>query len=150
MRESTSTTTAELDVVNPHTGEMFTVSGKTTEVSKYYSIKKITTRINQMDFTTALFTICKSELQGRVLASLLDSLDSDNRLLVLNQVELAKSLGISVKTLKTVLYNLGESELAVKQSTGLYVINPFIFIGRRTRSNEQREQLQTEWPLVSF
>ena len=100
---------------------------------------------NHLEFTNCIADIAASSAQVRLLATLMDMVDADNRLVILNQVSLAKELGVGVKALKTVLKKLGESELAIKKQTGLYLINPFIFIGKRTRSNQAREQLQLEW-----
>lgn len=146
MKEKVNTTLVEFEVIDKITGEIVTVEGKTHEVNKYYSIKKITTRIHQMDFTTALGTVATSVKQLGVIAMLLDMIDSDNRLLILNQVTLSKELECSKKVLSTILSNLAKSELAVKENKNIYHINPYIYIGKRTRSNEAREQLQLEWP----
>jgi len=148
MKETTETTTIEFDVVSRETGEMQTVVGTTVSENKYYSIRDITTRINQMDYTQAVTEICRTPQQGKLFAKLMDSVNCDNRMIILNQRELAKQQGVSIDILKRVLSKLAKSNLAVKIQTGEYVINPYIYIGRRTRSNEAREQLQAEWPSI--
>lgn len=145
MKENITTTSIEFDVVDKVTGEVITVEGKSTQHSKYYNIKQITTRINQMDFTLALSTIISSPAQLALVGRLLDMVDADNRLVIMNQTKLADKFECGRKTLATILAKLEKSELAVKETTGIYHINPYIFIGKRTRSNEAREQLQLEW-----
>jgi len=145
MKESTEITTVELDIVNRETGEVGVVTGVTTTTSKFYNIREITTRVHQMNFTQAITTIATTAKQGIVLAELLDMVDADNRLVILNQAKLARKLSVSRELLKGVVRRLGESELARKVDIGLYYINPFIFIGKRTRSNAAREALQMDW-----
>ena len=146
MKENIVTTSVEFDVVDKVTGEVITVEGKTTQHSKYYNIRQLTTRINQMEFVLTLSTLISNPKQLEVVAYLLDSIDADNKLVIMNQTKLADRIGCGRKTLSTILSNLAKSELAVKEDTGLYHINPYIYIGKRTRSNEAREQLQLEWP----
>jgi len=148
MREQKKTTTVEFDVVNKKTGEMSTVDGIVREENKYYSIRDITTRINQMEFTKAITEIATTPRQGKILSSLLDMVDADNRLVIINQTKLAAKLDCSRDMLKGILKRLSGSDLAVKEDRGLYHINPFIYIGKRTRSNEAREGLQDNWYFI--
>ena len=101
------------------------------------------TYVDSIKFTTVLGIVATSIKQLEVVAYLLDSI---NKLVIMNQTKLADRIGCGRKTLSTILSNLAKSELAVKEDTGLYHINPYIYIGKRTRSNEAREQLQLEWP----
>ena len=104
------------------------------------------TYVDSIKFTTVLGIVATSIKQLEIVAYLLDSIDADNKLVIMNQTKLADRIGCGRKTLSTILSNLAKSELAVKEDTGLYHINPYIYIGKRTRSNEAREQLQLEWP----
>jgi len=148
MRESVNVTTVELDLVNRETGETQTIVGTNTESNKYYSVRNITTRINIMDFTSALASVATTPNQMYLLGALLDSADCDNKIVIINQRKLAEQLGASTSMLKTLLKKLADSKLAIKTDTGVYVINPFIYIGKRTRSNEARESLQSYWKNV--
>ena len=59
------------------------------------------TYADSIKFTTALGTVATSVKQLGVIAMLLDMVDSDNRLLILNQVTLSKEFECSKKVLST-------------------------------------------------
>lgn len=108
-------------------------------------VREVTTRINSMNYTQVVSMIASTPEQGRVLAILMDMLDSSNQLVILNQGKLASN-----DMLKRILKKLAESDLAIKLETGRYVVNPLIYIGKRTRSNKDRELLQANWKYKKF
>lgn len=101
--------------------------------------------IDNIDYHIALDTIITGKGQLKILGVLLDMVDVDNKLIITNQTTLAKKLGVSRKVLSGLLTRLDKSNLATKIDTGEYQINPYIFIGKRVRSNATREALQNQW-----
>ena len=151
MKTTNRITTIPLDVVNPQTGQCITVVGEHREVNTYYSVSKITTRINMTEFFKMQTIICNSITQVELLGKLLDMMTADNRLLIGNQSKLADQLGTSKGTLSKLLKSIVVNKLAIKDElTGSYFINPYIIIGKRTRSNEARETLQQEWSEINL
>ena len=145
MKESIKTTSVEFDMVNRITGEVMAVEGTTVEVSKYYSVSKITTRMNMTDLFSVQAEICTSSKDITLLSKLLDSMSGENRIVIVNQTKTAKKYGTTRVALSRMLNKLSSSRLGCKEDTGMYWINPYIVIGKRTRSNQAREDLQVEW-----
>jgi len=144
MKESVSSLSVEVDVVSPTTGEIIKVNGIATEHSKYYSVSKITSRINTMTLLTVMSKTTKSPKDIEILNHLLDIADRYNEVRV-NITQLAKKLGISRVKLSRLLKSFEVEDFFYKIDTGVYFINPFIWVGKRVNSNELREKAQLRW-----
>jgi len=132
------------------TGESFTFEGISNVKTKYYSIKNITTRINSMDFLDTLEAICRSSKDIGIVNNLLELHGKDNILRVSNGIgNYSKKIGISRQKLSDVLKRMENLNLVYKLDIGVYFINPFIWIGRRVKSNELRENCQIEWESLT-
>ena len=145
MKETSNRTLVELDVVNPTTGEVFKVNGSNQETNKYYSIKKITSRINAMDMFTLMEKTCKSSKDISIINSLTEKADFENKIRIDNISNFAKELEISRVKLTKFLKLLTDNNFLYKLDVGIYLINPFLFVGRKVNSNEKRESAQKEW-----
>jgi len=147
MKESVRIISTTFDMINRETGEILPVDGVVRNQQKYYSIQKITTGVNNMEYLEALaYTVKDKKLP--IISLLLDTVTADNELIIMNQTKLAKELECSLNTLKRILTGFVGSGFAIKIDTGRYRINPFIYMGRRTRSSEAREQLQVDWRIL--
>jgi len=148
MKESTKRTVVEMDVIDPTTGELFKAQGINEVTERYYSIKRITSRVNAMDLLFKMEAICKSPKDINILNMLLDTHDNENKIRIDNITNLAKDIGISRSKLNSLLKKCVDTDLFRKLDRGIYFINPYIFIGRRVRSNKDRESCQAQWNRV--
>ncbi len=74
--------------------------------------------------------------------------DKQNEIRISNIGKLAKDLDVSRQKLTTFLKSTEEvrpDRLTIKLDTGVYMVNPMVFTGKRIRSNEQREEAQMIW-----
>lgn len=148
LKETKSVYKVSLDLVHPETGELTSIQGEHHESNRYYRVSKLTTRINSMDLFDIMGKICKSGKDNNLLGTLMHKVTEDNRLKFENISHGAKELGIARSKLNDFLKRMCDvrpERLAIKIDTGIYFINPFIFTGKRTRSNKLREELQDEW-----
>ena len=145
MKETTKSITVELDAINPTTGETFSITGEHRETSRYYSVSNITSRINAMDLLTTMAQTCKSPKDINILNQLLDTVYSDNIIRITNVSKFATELGVARSKLNTLLKAFEDEGFFKKLDTGIYVVNPFTFVGRRVKSNELREAAQLRW-----
>jgi hypothetical protein len=145
MKETVAKTVVALELINPETGETTHVKGESVKSSKYYSIKNITTRINNMDLLTVMELTCKSSKDIRLFNNITESVDSTGRIRFDSIKATAEKFEVSREKLTRFLKLLTENNFTVKLDKGVYMVNPFIFIGKRIRSNADRETLQAEW-----
>ena len=145
MKEAINSTVVMLDVVSPTTGEIIKVNGIATEHSKYYSISKITSRINSMNLFDTMSKVCKSSTDIEVFNALTEMHNSSNEIVILNISSLAKQLKVSRAKLNTILKGLETEGFLHKYVSGHYLINAYIFVGRRVKSNTLREKAQKAW-----
>jgi hypothetical protein len=150
MKEVVSRTMIEVDMINPHSGEIFKVQGSDEHISTYYSVRNITSRINSMDLFTAMEKTCKSSKDIYIVNTLFDKADSHNEIRLSNITNTAKDLGVSRVKLTTFLKRMVDTNMLHKLDTGIYMINPFMFTGRRVRSNELREAAQVMWDTITL
>ena len=144
MKESVSSLSVEVDVVSPTTGEIIKVNGIATEHSKYYSISKITSRINTMTLLTVMSKTTKSTKDIEILNHLLDTADRYNEIR-LNVTKTAKELGVGRTKVTTLLKAFQDEDFFYKLDTGVYLVNSYIWVGRRCNSNALREKSQLRW-----
>ena len=143
MKESVKTTIMNLDVIDSN-GEIQSMLATQVNAQKYYNITKLTTRINNMDFTDIQANICRSSRDIRLLGELLDLQGSDGRIrLVITSF--AQKHSVTRLVVDNITKRSLEHDLFKKEDRGVYFINPYVFIGRKIRSNQQRESLQVEW-----
>jgi hypothetical protein len=145
MKETTRNTVTVLEITDKETDQNYSLSERTQEQTKFFKISKITSRVNAMDFLTSLEAICKSPKDIKVINWLLDSLNSAGELQIVNITEEAKNLGVARSKLNLLLTACVSSKLFYKMGKGFYLVNPFVFVGKRTRSNTERESLQARW-----
>ena len=149
MKESVNRTLVELAVVNSSTGELFQITGTNEETCTYYSVKNITTRINAMDLFTIMEITCKSSKDISIINHLTEMVGKDNIIRIDNITELAKDFSISRVKLTTFLKLLADNKFTYKLDKGVYLVNPFIFVGRRVNSNKLREAAQAKWEKIT-
>lgn len=149
MRETTTTSSVLLEVVNPETGNKFVTEGSSKEVTKYYSIKRITSRVNSMDLLNVLAKVCKSPKDLTLMNVLLDESNTDSRIVITNISTKAAELGVARSKLNNILSTAVKENFLYKIDKGIYLVNPYIFIGKKVRSNEIREALQKEWAKLT-
>jgi len=145
MKITTKETVVTLETYSPITGEVIPVEGRKVKSDKYYSIQKITTRINAMTFLEVLTKTCKSSKDIEIVNFILDKQKSDGNIYIPNITKEAENMDISRSKLNKILKELLNNNLLYKKEKGIYLVNPFIFIGKKVRSNEAREKLQQEW-----
>jgi hypothetical protein len=145
MRETITTSSVLLEVVNPETGNKFVAEGSSKEVSKYYKINRITSRVNSMDLLNVLAKVCKSPKDLNTMNVLLDESNGDGRIVITNISTRAVELNVARSKLNSILSSAVKENFLFKIDKGVYMINPYIFIGKKVRSNELREALQKEW-----
>ena len=145
MREVTTTSSVLLEVLNPETGDKFTATGSSEEVVKYYSIKRVTSRVNSMDLLRILAKVCKSPKDLNLMNVLLDESTSEGYIVIANIKAKAETLKVARSKLNSILSVAVKEHLLFKTDKGTYFINPYIFIGKRVRSNQVREALQRKW-----
>ena len=145
MREEQIRSVIELEVTNPITGDRFTTHGEQLNTSTYYSIRNITSRINAMDLLTKMAETCKSPKDITILNQLLDTADKYNTIRIDNIAAKAKEYDVARSKLNALLKAFEDVELFRKLDKGIYLVNPFVFMGRRVKSNELREAAQLSW-----
>ena len=126
-------------------GNLVPLKATSEKVNTFYYIKNLTTRCNMIDLLTVMSKVCKSSKDIVTFNQLLDLATADNALEFVSVTELAKLMQLPRPTLSTMLSKLAAEEFLHKVSSNKYLINPFIFLGKRVRSNEKREQLQKDW-----
>jgi predicted GIY-YIG superfamily endonuclease len=109
------------------------------------SIKNLTSRCNMIDLLTVMANVCKSSKDIATFNKLLDLANGDNALEFDSVTSLAAQLEMPRPTLSLMLSALVREQFLYKETTKKYSINPFMFTGKRVRSNEQRENLQSQW-----
>ena len=137
----------KVDIVNRTTGEITSTDAVHEIKNRYYSISKLTTRINQMDLFTIMEDICKSSNDIHMMNVLLSTADRENEIRISNQKALAAKIGTTVRTLQKMLRKMEDvrpERLILKMDTGVYAINPFIFKGKRV-VNDVIETKQLSW-----
>ena len=137
----------EMDVKDPTTGEFFKAQGSNEETIEYYSISKITSRINAMDLFTIMENTCKSSKDIYMMNELTELVDNCNQIRIDNISNLAKDLNVSRSKLNAFLKKLIDNNFLQKLNIGIYFVNPYIFVGRRVRSNKLREEAQRAWDI---
>ena len=149
LKEFNRTTTVEVDVINPNTGEVFTTKGANTETSKYYSIKHITSRINAMTLFNIMEKVCKSSKDISLTNKLIEMVSKENEIRIDNITELSKNFSVVRSKLNALLKAYETNNFLYKLDRGVYLVNPFIFVGRRVRSNKLREAAQMKWDSLN-
>ena len=148
MKEVVNKTVAYLDAIDRRTGETVPITGTYEEVSKYYSIKKITSRINAMDLFSVMERTCTSPKDISLMSIITDMADCENVIRIDNIAKLAEECNVSRVKMTTFLKNQVDAQFFAKLDRGVYMINPYILVGRRVRSNALREQAQTKWEQI--
>ena len=97
-----------------------------------------------MDYLTVLESTCSSSTDIRVFRELMEAADVNNLFVITNVTKKSKQLGISRTKLNNILKSLADQDF-VRKDQGTFFVNPFVFVGKRVRSNGQREALQLSW-----
>lgn len=145
MKEVIVRTVAHLEAIDTSTGEVVPIRGTYEEASKYYSIKRITTRINAMDLFSVMEQTCSSPKDISLLNVITDMADHENVIRIENISKLAETCIVSRVKLTKFLKNQTDVGFFRKLDRGVYMINPFILVGRRVISNALRESAQLRW-----
>ncbi len=103
------------------------------------------TLINTYEFLTRMSKACKSSKDISIFKYILDGININNIVIIDNISKLAIEMDISRQKLTDMLKLLEEVSLIKKIDRGIYMINPFIFVGKRVRTNALREKAQTNW-----
>ena len=148
MKEVKKQVTINLEAYDSETGESHTFEATETIKEEYYSIRKITTRINNMDFLGTLEVVCKSSKDINIVNNLLELHDNNNYIRLSNISDYARNIECSRQKLTDILKRMQNSNLIYKTDRGIYMINPYIWIGRRIRSNKLREEAQLQWTKI--
>jgi hypothetical protein len=143
MRESKEYTHVTVSVLTDD--GLMPLTATTEKVNTFYSIKNLTSRCNMIDLLTVMANVCKSSKDIATFNKLLDLANGDNALEFDSVTSLAAQLEIPRPTLSLMLSALVREQFLYKETTKKYSINPFMFTGKRVRSNEQRENLQSQW-----
>ena len=144
MKETREYTHVSVNVLTDD-GAHIPLKATEEKVTTFYSIKGLTTRCNMIDLLTIMSNVCKSSKDISTVNSLLDMADGNNAIRFDSVTKLAAYLGMPRTSLSTMFTNLVKEGLLKKVSAKDYRVNPFIFTGKRVRSNEVRESLQFEW-----
>jgi DNA-binding MarR family transcriptional regulator len=144
MKETKEYTQVTVNVLTDD-GSLVPLKATSEKVNTFYNIKNLTTRCNMIDLLTVMSKVCKSSKDIVNFNHLLDLATADNTLEFTSVTELAKLMQLPRPTLSTLLSKLVAEEFLHKIASNKYLINPFIFLGKRVRSNEKREQLQKDW-----
>ena len=145
MKETFHATQVQVDIVSPITGEVVSSTASINEHNKYYSIRKITSRINAMDLFSIMEKTCRSSKDIHILNHLTELIGLDNKIRIDNISKLAIDISVSRVKLTKFLKLLVDNNFMIKLDVGIYFVNPLIFIGRRVKSNALREKAQQEW-----
>ena len=98
-----------------------------------------------MDLLTKMAETCKSPKDITILNQLLDTADKYNTIRIDNIAAKAKEYDVARSKLNALLKAFEDVELFRKLDKGIYLVNPFVFMGRRVKSNELREAAQLSW-----
>jgi predicted transcriptional regulator of viral defense system len=101
-----------------------------------------------MDLLTKMAETCKSPKDISILNRLLDTAYSDNTIQIDNVTMLAEEYEVARSKLNGLLKAFEKAGLFKKLDRGIYFINPFIFVGKRVKSNELREVAQQKWRSI--
>lgn len=147
MIETDETIIISGDFISAETGEMHNIHAKSEINKRYYHISKLTSRINAMNLFKVQAKICKSSKDILLFANILDLMDIYGEIRISNISEFSKTQNVSRRKFTDILSRMEkvEPKLLFKLDRGIYKVNPFLYIGRKVRSNEIREKLQLEW-----
>ena len=98
-----------------------------------------------MDLLRILAKVCKSPKDLNLMNTLLDESTSEGYVVIANIKAKAEDLGVARSKLNNILSVAVKEHLLFKTDKGTYFINPYIFIGKKVRSNQIREALQKKW-----
>ena len=102
-----------------------------------------------MTLFTVMEKVCKSSKDIMMMNHLTEMVDNKNVIRIENISSLAKDMELSRAKLTSFLKLLVDNNFTNKLDRGVYMVNPYIFIGRRVRSNELRESAQRQWTFRS-
>ena len=147
MKEVNRSLTVVVEAMSPITGETIQCHGVETISETYHSIRNLTTRISHMTFLDMLTRIIRSAKDLEAVHTVLSKANSENTI-YLNVTNTAKEIGISRSSLNRILKDCEKENLFLKPESGKYVVNPYVWIGMRTRSNKLRAKLQKDWSTL--
>jgi len=87
----------------------------------------------------------KSPKDIEILNHLLNTADRYNEVRIESITALAKELDVGRTKLTVLLKAFQDEDFFYKISRGVYVVNSFVWVGKRVNSNELREQAQIKW-----
>ena len=148
MRESVKEILVDVDIVDPHTGQITPIKAIQKETNRQYNIIGLTTRINSMDMLDIMAAVCRSSKDIDLFKDIIIRADMYNEIRINNISKLALDLGLSRRKLTDMLHRLTEvrpERMLLKLDTGVYMVNPFIMTGYKMRSNAKREEAQEKW-----
>jgi len=108
------------------------------------------TRVNSMDLKTVQIKVCKSAKDIYIFWELAELMNPDGLIIIPRIKDLAEKLDVSRQAIFRILKDGEKADFFYKEGTGIYRVNPFIFIGKRVRKNEDRERLQKEWKELTM
>ena len=126
-----------------HEGEHIDVQVSIVNKKKYYNVRKINARINDMEFAEVQTKVCKSSKKVEMFWKLLLATNKYNEFS--NVSKIAKDNNYDYSTLMKLVKDMVGTGFVKRVERGVYRVNPFEYVGRAIRSNEDIQILQMEW-----
>jgi len=130
-------------------GELHSVSMNKDIVEKYYSIRKLNTKVMYMDLIDVQSKLCNSSKDIITFGVLFGKLKESNRLEIDNISKFCRKNDLSRIKVTNMLKKSVEIGFTIKIETGLYFVNPFVIRGTGFKTNESFEACQIEWESLT-
>lgn len=142
MRLSKKEVSLNLLVVDPDSGEHLDVKAKMS-FNKYYTIKKLNSRICTMKLRDVQIEICISKSSTEMFWVLIEAIDSSNCISGLTAV--AEDSNTDLRRLQKMVKKMKDIGFLTAVSRGCYSVNPFIIVGKAVRKGQDISVLQESW-----
>jgi len=126
-----------------HDGEHIDVQVSISKKRKYYTIRKINSRICDMTFAEVQTKVCKSSKKVEMFWKLLQATNNRNRFSDVSVI--AKENNYDYSNLTRLVKDMIDVGFVKRIERGVYMVNPFEYLGKAVNSAESMEELQEEW-----
>lgn len=136
------------ELFDAETGESLTVNCIKRTHSKYYTIKKLNSRISIMGIEEAMEKICSSKQDIYIFWKIVGDLDKYN-VFRKNVTTWSGSIGVNPRKVREILKRSIDADFLRNYEHGIYTANPFAVQGKLV-TNETCEKLQKDWSESFF
>jgi len=144
MKEISSRLAFKASLIDQN-GEFHDIEVDNVITERYYSIRKLNTKVMYMDLIIVQSKLCNSSKDILVFGELFGKLKESNRLELPNISKFCRNSGFSRTKVTNMLKKAEQIGFTIKLEQGLYFVNPFVIRGTGFKSNKSFEACQKEW-----